>query len=219
MEIKFIGHSCFEIKNKDLTLIIDPYKPDFVGISLPKLKADVVLSTHDHNDHNNTGAVSSLNGTQLVINSPGEYEKKGVFISGIRTFHDEVSGEKRGTNTIYSIEMDDVTILHLGDLGHELSTEVLEKLPNVDILLVPVGGTYTLDADGAIDIISSIEPGIVIPMHYAENGCKIKELATLDGFLDEMGVEDNVKREDFLSLKSASDVPQETEVVILAPQH
>jgi len=214
MEITFIGHSCFKIKGKDLTVVIDPYNPAKTGHKLPKLEADVLLTTHEHDDHNYKEGV---NGYELLIDGPGEYEIRNVFITGIPVYHDAAQGAERGENTMFVVDIDGFTILHAGDLGHELAKETLEKIPDIDVLLIPVGGTYTLDAETAVKVISSIEPGIVVPMHYQTpqlTGLSTK-LDTLDKFLEEMGVENSVKKEDKLKLSSRSDVPDETTVVIL----
>lgn len=217
MEITYIGHSCFKIKGKNLTIVTDPYDPAKMGYKLPKLEADVLLLSHDHFDHAYTEGVSNYS---LLINSPGEYETKDVFIYGIPTFHDDKEGKERGKNTIYLIEMDGFSILHLGDLGHELSKETLEKIPNVDVLLIPVGGKFTIDAKTASKVISSLEPGFVLPMHYATADSALKDqIDKVDKFLNEMGVENSYKKDDKLKISQRSEVPQETEVIVLTPQH
>jgi L-ascorbate metabolism protein UlaG (beta-lactamase superfamily) len=216
MEITYIGHSCFKIKGKELSIVIDPYDPK-IGYKLPKLEADVVLSSHDHDDHSN---VSGVTGSRFVIDSPGEYEISGAFINGLATFHDDKDGEKRGKNTIYSIDMDGFTILHLGDLGHELSDATLENLGAVDVLMIPVGGHYTIDAEVASKVVASIEPGYVIPMHYKTADSKGNdEIVGVDKFLEEMGVAKTVQTVDKLKITSKSDIPEETEVIVLTPSH
>lgn len=217
MEITYIGHSCFKIKGKDLSLVIDPYDPK-IGYKLPKLEADVVISSHNHFDHANTSAVS---GTRLLINSPGEYEVSGVFIEGLATFHDTKSGEERGENIIYSITIDGFTLLHLGDLGHVLSESTLERIGEVDVLMIPVGGEYTINAETASKVISSIEPRVVIPMHYkTDDGTGVSGLADLKDFLDEMGVDKNYKKLDKLKVNSKSELSDEdTEIIVLTPNH
>lgn len=217
MEITYIGHSCFKIKGKELSIVIDPYDAE-IGYKLPKIDGDVVLSSHDHSDHSNMSGVS---GSRFVVDAPGEYEISGVFINGLATFHDDSKGSKRGKNTIYSIDIDGFTLLHLGDLGHELSDETLEHIGTVDVLMIPVGGFYTIDAEVAAKVISSIEPGIVLPMHYktADSGAVTAEMAELDKFLDEMGVSKTAQRLEKLKLTSKSDIPDETEIIVLAPSH
>jgi L-ascorbate metabolism protein UlaG (beta-lactamase superfamily) len=216
MEITYVGHSCFKIKGKDLSLVIDPYDPK-IGYKLPKLECDVLLVTHKHSDHDN---VAGVNGYRLLIDGAGEYEVNGVFIYGIPVYHDDKEGKDRGEMIAYLIEIDGVNILHLGDLGHELSKETLEKIGQVDVLMIPVGGTYTIDAATAVNVISEIEPSYVLPMHYKTPDLKgVEGLVDLKVFLDEMGVENNVKHDDKLKVSSRTDVPEETEVVILNPAH
>lgn len=200
-------------------MVIDPYDPKKTGYKLPKLKSDIVLLTHGHEDHSYLDGVSDY---KLLIDTPGEYEMSGTFIYGIKTYHDEQKGKQRGNNTIYQIDVDGFSLLHLGDLGHELSTETLEKLTDIDVLMIPVGGTYTIDAKTAIKVISSIEPSMIVPMHYQTKELTglSKKLDDIKVFLDEIGVEDNgVKKTDKLSLKTRSDIPSESEVYVLSPQH
>ncbi|MFZ5425257.1 MAG: MBL fold metallo-hydrolase [Patescibacteria group bacterium] len=215
MEITFLAHACFKIKGRDVSILIDPYDPDQVGYSLPKQSADILLVTHDHFDHNYVEGVKDY---KLLINGPGEYEKDGVFIQGIPTYHDDVKGEERGKNTMYLIHIDGLSIMHVGDLGHELTQETFEKLSNVDILMVPVGGEYTINAEKAVKVISSIEPGIVIPMHYSTPKLAFADkLAPLEKFLDEMGADGSVTKVDKLKVSKKSDIPEETEVYIVQP--
>jgi L-ascorbate metabolism protein UlaG (beta-lactamase superfamily) len=215
MEITFIGHSCFKIKGKTVTLVIDPYEPKETGYKLPKLEADVLLSSHEHYDH---GYLEGVTGATLQITTAGEYETKGVYIEGIPTFHDEKKGKERGRNIMYQIHMDGLVILHMGDLGHELTKETIEKLNQVDVLLIPVGGTYTISSKVATKVISSVEPKIVVPMHYKTKatGKDLKVLESVDKFLDEMGVE-KVVEVDKLKLAGKSDIPDETEVIVIKP--
>jgi L-ascorbate metabolism protein UlaG (beta-lactamase superfamily) len=219
MEITYIGHSCFKIKGEEITLVVDPYDPKKTGYKLPKLSADVVLMTHEHPDHAHVEGVSDY---RLVVETPGEYEAAGTFITGIKTYHDDNEGKDRGNNTIYQVEMDGFSLLHLGDLGHELQKETLEKLTEIDVLMIPVGGVYTVDAKTAVKVISSVEPSIIIPMHYQTkdlSGLK-DELDDLKNFLDEIGIEESgIKKTDKLSLSSRSSIPSESAVYVLSPQH
>jgi L-ascorbate metabolism protein UlaG (beta-lactamase superfamily) len=215
MEITHIAHSCFTIKGKDLKIVIDPYDPK-IGHKEPKLEADVLVLSHDHFDHAHT---QSISGHYLTIDGPGEYETKGTFINGFQTYHDDKQGAERGKNTIYSIEIDGFTVVHLGDLGHELSKDALEKMTDVDVLLIPVGGNFTIDAKKASKVISSIEPKIVVPMHYQTDKLSLDEkLDSLDKFLEEMGAE-SPKNLAKLSLSKRSEIPDETEVIVLTPTH
>lgn len=211
MDIYFLGQSCFKIKGKTATVIIDPYDPDFIGLKLPKdLEAQVVLSTHDHKDHNNVVAVT---GNPLIITGPGEYETKGVSIKGITTFHDKVGGAEKGTNTIYHVLIDGINIVHLGDLGHILTEEQSSEIDSMDILMVPVGGKYSLNAEEASEVVVQMEPKIVIPMHYQIPELKIEGLDSVENFLKEMAAE-NVEPQPKLSI-TRDKLPETTTIVVL----
>jgi L-ascorbate metabolism protein UlaG (beta-lactamase superfamily) len=210
MQITWLGQSCFKIQGKDVTVVTDPYGD--IGLKLPRLNADILTVSHSHYDHNNTGAV---NGSPFVVNQPGEYEVKNVFIQGIPSFHDDKSGAERGANIIYLFQLEELKIAHLGDLGTRLSDEQLEKLEGVDIIFIPVGGVYTIDGKQASDVVSQLEPRIAIPMHYKIPGLKEK-LQTIDKFCDEMGVKHNGAEEKFKITKK--ELPaEETRVIILKP--
>lgn len=211
MDIYWLGHSCFKIKGKSATLIIDPFSPEFTGLKLPKdMTADVVLATHPHEDHHFVEAVPD---TPLVIDGPGEYEKNGVSIVGIKTFHDKVNGAERGVNTIYHILMDGINLIHLGDLGHILTEGQLSQIDQADVVMIPVGGGPTIDAEEASKVVASLEPKIVLPMHYKEEGLKF-ELDSLDAFLKEMGAE-NAEKQPKLSI-TKDKLPEATTVVVLS---
>lgn len=191
MTITFKGHSCFTIgisrgKQEQVRILVDPYGPE-TGFRLSPQEADILLVTHDHADHNNTGAVK---GDPVLITHPGEYEVRGVFVQGISSYHDNVKGAERGENTIYVVEDESLRICHLGDLGQdELTPEQVEQIGNVDVLMIPVGGTYTIDAVAASRVVSQIEPRIVVPMHYALPKLKIK-VDGVEKFLKVMGVKE-----------------------------
>jgi len=213
MTITWLGQSCFKIQIGDVTLVTDPYNSE-VGFKLPRLTADIVTVSHDHFDHNNIEGVSGPEGaTPFVISSPGEFEVKGVFVYGSAFWHDKNEGKDRGQNIAYCIEAEGISLAHLGDLGHELSEEQIEKFDGVDILFVPVGGKWTLGASEAVKVINEIEPRIVIPMHYKIPGFKV-DVETIDKFLKEMGAS---KAEKLPKLKiSKKDLPQEeTKVIVL----
>ncbi len=162
MKIRYFGHSCFQIVGENGTCIItDPYTK--VGYELPAgLWADVVTVSHGHFDHNYVQAVR--NGT--VIAKSSEYRFNHTKITGIDCWHDEKEGALRGANIIFKIKMDGITLCHLGDLGEPCSVELLQKIGDVDVLLLPVGGTYTIDAAGAKAYADGIAPKKIIPMHY-----------------------------------------------------
>lgn len=211
MEIIWYGHSCFKLKGKNASVIIDPYSEDFIGLKLPKdLSCDVLIKTHDHPDHNNFSAVPK---GPIEISGPGAYEIKGVAVTGVSVYHDKKQGGERGANTIYNIEIDGVNVVHLGDLGHELTESQLDELGPSDILLIPVGGVYTIDAKDASSVVSQIEPKIIIPMHYALPGLKA-ELSPVEDFLKEMGVENPVPQPK-LSI-TRDKLPDEMEVIVLS---
>lgn len=203
--ISYLGQSCFKLQDKlgpeGVTLVTDPFSKD-LGLKVPNFEADIVTVSHQHEDHNNAGA---LRGTPFVIDMPGEYDVKGVMIQGVKTFHDNKAGAERGGNIVYRIEIDDLTIVHLGDLGHVLTDEQLEQLDGVDILMIPVGGKYTIDAKTAVEVIGQLEPRIVIPMHYKLAGSK-SDLEPVEKFVKELGVQPRTEERLKISKK---DLPQE----------
>lgn len=211
MDIYWGGQSLFKLKGKTSTVVIDPFSLE-TGLKLPKdLEADSCLITHAHPDHNNSSAVA---GNPLVITGPGEYEVKGVAITGIQAFHDNSGGSERGKVTIYHIYMDGLNIVHLGDLGQTtLTEEQVSEIGVTDILMVPVGGVYTITANQATAIIAQLEPSIVLPMHYKIEGLKY-ELEPLTSFLKEMGLE-NIESQPKLSVTKEK-LPEETQVVVLS---
>ena len=162
MEITWLGHSSFKLKGKQATLITDPCSPE-TGYSLGKQTADVVTVSHQHPGHS---YIEGINGNPHIVKGPGEYEINNLLIIGISTYHDKEKGKVKGKNTIYLIEMDEVSICHLGDLGHTLTDNQVEELGNIDVLLLPVGGVSTIGATTAAEVMRQLEPRIVIPMHY-----------------------------------------------------
>lgn len=208
MEITHLGHSCFKIAGKNLTVVTDPYNHPKISKKMPKVEAQVVTISHQHQDHNYKEGVR---GDFLLLDSPGEYEVKESFFQGIDSFHDDSKGEERGNNTIFTMEIDGVVICHLGDLGVELDNEQLEKVDGVDILMVPVGGTYTIDAKTAVKVVNDIGPKIVIPMHYKDTGIDIP-LDPVDKFIKEMG--ETPETLDRLKV-AKKDLPEEMKVVVL----
>ncbi len=208
MEITWLGHSCFRIKNNPVTIITDPYAPD-IGYSLGKPTAQIVTVSHQHPGHS---YVEGVGGEPRLVTGPGEYEIGGVLIMGVATFHDNKKGADRGKNTAYVIEVGGISVCHLGDLGHILTAEQVEELDNVDVLLLPVGGVSTIDAARAVEVVRQIEPQIVIPMHYKTEALK-RDLAPVGKFLKEIGVE-GVEPLPKLSLNKTS-LPITTQVTLL----
>ncbi|HEY4476187.1 MAG: Zn-dependent hydrolase [Parcubacteria group bacterium GW2011_GWA1_48_11b] len=217
MQIVWKGHACFFItashgNHSQVKIVFDPYD-ESIGLRLPSMEADLVLVSHDHYDHNNAKAIKK---EPFIASSPGEYEVKGVFVKGIPSFHDNSKGKERGRNTIFVVDAEDMRLCHLGDLGQsELTSEQVDQIGEVDILFVPVGGTYTIDAKEASHIVSQIEPKIAVPMHYALPNVKVK-LAGVGQFLKTMGVktEEPLPK---LSLKHKDLDGEETKVVVLSP--
>lgn len=189
MLIQYYGHSCFKLVTKpggrateDITLFFDPFDKE-TGLKPPQGQADVVFVSHDHHDHNNVGA---LKGSPVIIETPGEYAVKGINVVGVDAFHDATNGEERGRTTIYILEVEDLKICHLGDLGSDLTSKQLEEIDGVDVLFIPIGGKYTIDGKKATELIKKIEPAIVIPMHYKMSGSTV-EIEDESRFCNEMG--------------------------------
>ncbi len=162
MKIKWWGHSCFLIKNDDIKIITDPYD-DSLPYKKVTDKPDIVTVSHQHFDHN---AVSRIDGDFEIVDNKSGFKNDKVSIKAVKTYHDDNKGEDRGENLIFMIEFADKTFCHMGDLGHSLSDNDFKKLKTCDVLLIPVGGYYTIDADQAYEITKKIDPEIVIPMHY-----------------------------------------------------
>lgn len=214
MVITWYGQSCFKIQSGDLVIVIDPFSKD-IGLTPPRFRADIALVTHSHPDHNN---LESITGEPFSITSPGEYEVKGAYIHGIQTFHDAQNGKERGLNTIFLLEVESIRVLHMGDYGEEVvrNSRFLEEVGNVDILLVPVGGTYTIDGEDAARLAKDIEPRYVIPMHYKIPGLKIS-LQDENAFLKEMGVKNADRQEKFTIKKKDIAAEEKTEIIVLKP--
>ena len=190
MNIQYYGHSCFKITTKtegrgseDVVAFIDPFDKK-IGLKPPQGRADVVFVSHiQHSDHNN---VEALKDNPVIIDAPGEYSVKGISVAGVDSFHDDKEGIERGRNTIFVLDTEDIRICHLGDLGSELSVKQLEKIGEVDILMIPVGGKYTIDIKKAVKVAKSLSPSLIIPMHYKMNGAN-RDLADEKDFCGEIG--------------------------------
>ncbi|HXT36502.1 MAG TPA: MBL fold metallo-hydrolase [Chloroflexota bacterium] len=206
VDISFLGHSCFRLRGKDVTLITDPYQ-FALGRPPLRLQAEIVTISHDHPGHNNAAVVS---GNPKVIQGPGEYEIRSVLITGVATFHDGVSGRERGRNTIYVIQMEDVRLCHLGDLGHVLNAEQIDEIGSVDVLFVPARGAV-LDMSRASEVISQIEPSIIVPMHF--QAADEEGLASIEKFCHEMGLRQIVPQPKLAVTKTS--IPQETQVIVM----
>lgn len=213
MDIIYLGHSCFKISGKNTSIITDPFDPTVVGIKFPKTSADIVTLSHDHKDHN---YVEGVTDTHKVVSNPGEYEIMGVSILAYPSFHDDKQGAERGENTIYVFEIEGFRVAHLGDLGHPLDDQTISAIGDIDVLMIPVGGTYTIDAETAVKITRSIEPKMVIPMHYQVSGMNeemSKALSPVETFVTGLGLtEERTKK---LSLKVGGLLPEDLKLIIL----
>jgi L-ascorbate metabolism protein UlaG (beta-lactamase superfamily) len=212
MDITWFGHSCFRLSDRGVTIVTDPPSDD-MGYDRPRIRADVVTISHEHPGHNNR---IGFRGGPKFFDGPGEYEVKDVFITGIATYHDARRGASRGLNTVFLFEFDGVTICHLGDLGHVPTQSQVEALSSVDVLLIPVGSLHTIDPSKATEVISLIEPRLVVPMHYKTKIEKAK-LQTVSKFLKEMGLSPMPAQPELKVIKSS--LPTETQVVVLDHNH
>lgn len=216
MIINYLGHSCFKLKGKTASLITDPYDA-YVGFSLPAQKAEVVTVSHNHKDHS---AVSRVTGTEqrsepFVIAGPGEYEVQGISVFGIETEHDKDGGVQRGKNTVYNIVVDGIRICHLGDLGHLLTQEQANAIGMVDVLLLPVGGVFTIGPEEAMKVARFLDPSYVIPMHYktaVHEANVFGEMASLEDFLKQQDMAPKLDKK----LRVETDrLPEEMELIVL----
>lgn len=214
MEITWNGLSCFRLTERNLaTVVTDPFDSQVVGYEPLKLRADIVTVSHEAPGHNYTSAVK---GYSRLINTPGEFEIGGVFITGVQTNGFEKRDSDEPRNTLYVFDYEGVTVAHLGDLRRVPSQTEIEALGTVHIVLVPVGGGGGLNAAKAAEVVSLLEPGFVIPMHYGTAACNFK-LAPLSKFLKEMGL-GNIEPQPSLKV-TKSMIPEETRVIVLDYQH
>ena len=208
-----MGHSCFRVRSRDATVVMDPYNK-IAGLDIGRPRADIVTVSHEHPGHSNVGAVKGEPAPKLVT-GPGEYEISGLFITGVRTYHDREGGKKLGRNTIYLLESEGMVLAHLGDLGHALTAEQVELMGNVDILLVPVGGGNALGSEAAADVITRIDPSVVVPMHYRTAPGQ-EGLEDVGHFWKEMALPETAPEEK-LTIRKA-DLPDTLQVRLLSPR-
>lgn len=214
MDISYLGHSSFKIKTRQATIVTDPFDPAMVGLKYPNVEADIVTVSHAHNDHN---FIQKVSGAKKIIEGPGEYEISGVSILGYPSFHDEKAGSERGTNTIYVIECEGIRLAHLGDLGHTLTDDAISEIGTVDILMIPVGGFYTIGPKDAGEVVGKIDPYFIIPMHYKVPGMApglAEKLEGVDIFLKEVGLPTETLPK-FSIKKSDINEDQNTKVIVL----
>ncbi len=208
MDIIWLGHSCFQLRGREATLILDPPSPES-GYVLGPLTANIVTVSHDHPGHNNVAAVPKA---RKVLSGPGEYEVAGVLIEGVRTNHDAEGGRSLGRNTAYIIAIDGVRVCHLGDLGHVPTAAQVQALGTVDVLMVPVGGGTALASAAAVEAIALLAPRLVVPMHYLTPASDAA-LDPVEKFLREMGLSD-LEPQSRLTV-TPTNLPLETRVVLL----
>lgn len=214
-EFRWFGHNCFRIRAREATVLTDPVGR-VTGYTLPKQIADVVTLSHDHPGLTNLDAVKPAAGQvpPTVLRGPGEYEVHDVFVTGIRTYRDDQRGAERGHNTVYLIELEGMVVCHLGDLGHGLTEEQAEAMPNVDVLLVPAGGGDVIDPAKAAEVVGQLEPKVVIPIRYAtlQGDTGLGDLAP---FCKELGIEVPTAVEKLVLRQS--DLGETIRLVALAP--
>ncbi|MGI6603925.1 MAG: MBL fold metallo-hydrolase [bacterium] len=209
MKIRWCGHACFLLTtDSGLKILTDPFD-ETVGYPQPAVAVDVVTVSHDHFDHN---AVQLVPGTPKVVSGVGEHELEGVTITGLATYHDEVQGAKRGENTVFTIAADGLRIVHLGDLGHTLNASQIMALRPVNVLLVPVGGHFTIDAQQAKEVVEALNPNVVIPMHFKTEALDFA-IVGVEPFLELMGGGERL-HSTTLEL-TARDLPTERRIVVL----
>lgn len=209
MQIVWYGHSFFKLRGKRGSVVTDPCSKE-AGYDLPRVRADIVTVSHDHPNHNN---ISVVRGSPKIVRGPGEYEVQNVFVIGIPTSLGGEQGKKGGRNTVYLFDFDGVTVCHLGDIGRAPTQSQIEELSDLDVLLIPVGGGSTLGAARASEVISLLEPKIVIPMHYRTEVWQGTKLLPVDNFLKEMGVKETVPQDRLKVTKGA--LPSDTQVIIM----
>ena len=216
MIIQYYGHSCFKLTTKpagrgngDVNVFFDPFDK-LIGLRPPQGSADLVLVSHNHPDHNN---VTAIKGEPNILDIPGEYSVKGINIVGLSSYHDDKNGAERGANTLFILESEDLRVCHLGDLGTDLSEKQYDMISGVDILMIPIGGHYTIDGAKAAKIVKKIEPKVVIPIHFKTKGLTM-EIDDEKKFCDEMG---NCPKERLvkLNLKKKDLEEKNMEVIIM----
>jgi L-ascorbate metabolism protein UlaG (beta-lactamase superfamily) len=208
MRIEYLGHACFRLTSVEGTkVVLDPFDGRELGYPMPSVDADYVLVSHEHTDHN---YVAALKGNPTAIKR--DYKSKDISVKAIHVFHDEEVGAKRGRNTIFTIGMDGMVLAHLGDLGHILDEQILRSMGKVDILFIPVGGTFTIDAAKASIVVDQVKPKVVIPMHFGTPSLPFR-LQKVDAFLQG---KERIKRFETTSIEvERKDLPEETEIWVL----
>ena len=216
MKIQWCGHASFLITSDDGTKIItDPYEPGAYdgGIAYKPIDdaADIVTVSHDHADHN---YVQGIKGNPVVVKGPGTHEAKGISFKGIATYHDPSEGKERGENTMFVFTVDGVILCHAGDLGHVLSEDQVKELGALDVLLLPIGGVFTLDPNEATEVMDLVKPKILVPMHFKTPGCGFP-IADVEEFLEGKSSVERIEGSEFSVSKEQ--LPDATRIVVLKP--
>lgn len=211
MKITYLGHSAFKLEESTGTAVVcDPYAPS-VGFTMTEVTADAVTVSHHHFDHD---YLKGVKGNPVVLDKEQGYELPGVHINAVKSFHDGCQGAKRGENVIFKFRMDGLDVCHLGDLGEECSSELIEAILPVNVLLIPVGGNYTIDAAMAKEYIDRIMPEIVIPMHYRAKGCNV-DIDKVDEFLSLMADAEIEKAGDEIELSREDMDAEATKIIVM----
>jgi len=206
VKLTWYGHACFLIEGQGVKVLTDPFDRS-VGYPVCQVEPDIVTVSHEHYDHN---AVDTVKGNPVVVRGAGEHQPLGIRIRGIATYHDKSGGRERGNNTVFVMEIEGVKVAHLGDVGHVLTAEQVREIGSVDVLLLPVGGTYTIDAQDAVEVVEQLAPKIVVPMHFKTPPCRIN-IAPVEGFLKNY---DKAVKKPYLEL-TRKDLEGEQKVVVL----
>jgi len=213
VKLKWLGHAAFLITSEEgVKIVTDPFEPGIFGVNYGKMEepADIVVVSHEHSDHN---FVKGVPGSPRVIRGTGAHQVKGVEFMGIASYHDDSGGSQRGPNNIFCFTVDGITLCHLGDLGHQLSDKQLAAIGEVDVLLTPMAGNFTLDAAGASRVIDQVKPRVVIPIHYQTDRCPTFPVSDVEPFLAGKA---NVKRMDTSEVEfKRGQLPAATEIVVL----
>ena len=211
VDVEWFGHACFCVRGKTKTLMFDPFKG--IGLPEPKVKADIVLCSHSHQDHNNTNPVRHEKSI-VMEEFTGTKQIDGVSIRGVPVFHDESQGSERGRNSVYAVHFEDVAFCHLGDLGHGLSSSQVNEIGSTDVLFLPIGGFFTIDPDQAREVMESLKPKIAVPMHYRMPGMSamFRPLKTVEDFVRSG---DNVRRLDGATFTVTKvDLPEKRVIIV-----
>lgn len=211
MRIRWHGHSCFEIENQQV-VVTDPHDGKSIGIKTPGVEGDIILVSHDHFDHNAVRIVKKKKSE--IVDSQGKYSLGEVSIEGFTTFHDQEEGAKRGENVIYKFTMDNTTFCHLGDLGHIPGSDIIDKIKDVNFLFIPVGGTFTIGPEEAVELVKKLNPSIAVPMHYKVGGLSlnIKDVNPFLACFREENIHKVGVELEFLDC----DIPEETEIWVFS---